>query len=47
MTSIHITEWDDSCLGLMETIAQEAEWKAHEASNDTVQWGRSATEVGR
>jgi hypothetical protein len=33
------TEWDDSCPGLIETLAREAEWKAQEASNDTVQWG--------
>jgi hypothetical protein len=38
------TEWDDNCPGLVETIAQEAEWKAQEVSNDTVQWGRLVTE---
>jgi hypothetical protein len=38
------TEWDDSCPGLVETIAREAEWKACEASNNTVWLGRSATE---
>jgi hypothetical protein len=31
------TEWDDSCPGLVGILAREAEWKAHEASNDTVQ----------
>jgi hypothetical protein len=34
------TEWDDSCMGLVETLAREAEWKAWEASNNNVvQWG--------
>jgi hypothetical protein len=33
------TEWDDSCPGLLETLAREAEWKAQEASNNAVQWG--------
>jgi hypothetical protein len=47
LDSVHLvtddsdTEWDDSCPGLVETIAQEAEWKAQEVSNDAVQWGVS------
>jgi hypothetical protein len=28
------TEWDDSCPGLVETLAKEAEWEAHEVHND-------------
>jgi hypothetical protein len=38
------TEWDNSCPGLVKMIAQEAEWKAQEASNNAVQWGFSAME---
>jgi hypothetical protein len=34
-------EWDDSCPGLIETMAQEVEWKAREVSNNAVQWGKS------
>jgi hypothetical protein len=39
MTDDFNTEWDDSCPGLVETLAREAEWKAQEACNDAVQWG--------
>jgi hypothetical protein len=28
------TEWDDGCLGLVETLAREAEWEEREAHND-------------
>jgi hypothetical protein len=27
--------WDDDCLGLVETIKREDEWKEREAHNDT------------
>jgi hypothetical protein len=28
--------WDDDCLGLVRTLAREAEWRAREAHNDAV-----------
>jgi hypothetical protein len=39
LTDGYGVEWDDSCSGLTETLAREAEWKAWEASNNMVQWG--------
>jgi hypothetical protein len=46
MTDNFDTEWDDSCSGLVETLAREAEWKAREVNNDVVQWGVSAAMDG-
>jgi hypothetical protein len=39
-----VTEWDDDCPGLVETLAREVEWKDREAHNEAVQWGVSSTD---